>query len=104
MAFLPASSPYLRHSASNCVRSFNGTPIGDGWIDILMEKKNRIEVTPVTRAGFQNQRKWRRKIPAAFRDPDQIYGRDLNGDGKAEFVLMKLEGGQTRLTVLEGSP
>ncbi len=74
---------------------------GDGWLDILMEKKNKLEITPVTRSGFQPTLKWKRKLPSSLRDPDQVYGRDLNGDGKADFVVLKIKGGQTLLGVLE---
>jgi len=75
---------------------------GDGWMDILMEKKDKyLEVTPVTRAGFQPGLKWTRKLPSDLRNPDQVYGRDMNGDGKADFVVVKIKGNHTLVAVLE---
>ncbi len=74
---------------------------GDGWIDILMEKGNKLQVTPLAASGFQNARTWTQKIPSDLRKPDQVFGKDLNGDGKAEFVLMKVRSNQTLLGVLE---
>ncbi len=74
---------------------------GDGWIDILLEKKSKLHITPVNQAGFQRQKKWVFKIPSALRDPAQVFGRDVNGDGKAEFILMKVKGHATLLAALE---
>jgi hypothetical protein len=74
---------------------------GDGWLDLLMQKGRNLRVTPVTAAGIHLDREWKRTIPKPFRDAEQIYGRDLDGDGKAEFVLMVVTQGRTRLAVLE---
>ncbi|MDJ0838051.1 MAG: hypothetical protein QNK37_16165 [Acidobacteriota bacterium] len=77
---------------------------GDGWMDIMLEKGNRLEVTPVTRNGLQNTRLWKQKIPNKLRDPDQVFGRDLNGDKKAEFIFLKTGGGKTTIAALEAQP
>ena len=74
---------------------------GNGWVDILMEKGNRIQVTPIDEGGIRMKQKWNQSIPSHLRDPDQIYGKDLNGDGKAAFVLMKIKKNQTVLGILE---
>ena len=77
---------------------------GDGWIDVLMEKRRNIEITPVNRQGFQNHRVWKVKIPKSVSDPDQVFGKDLKLDGKAELILMKIQRGKTRLAILEAKP
>lgn len=74
---------------------------GDGWIDVMVEKKKKLEITPVTSAGFQNESKWTMRLPKNLRDPDQVIGRDLNNDGKSEFVVLKINGGVTHIGVLE---
>ncbi len=74
---------------------------GDGWIDIMMEKESKLIITPLGDSGFGVDRQWRRAIPKSFRDPDQVYGKDVDGDGAAEFVLMKISGARTRVGVLE---
>ena len=74
---------------------------GDGWIDIMMEKKNRIEITRVTNSGFGETEKRGIRIPSPLRDPDQVYGRDVDGDKRSEVVVLKMAGGKTHLAVME---
>jgi len=74
---------------------------GDGWVDILMEKGKRYEITKVTAAGIGAAPAWKGKLPRSVRDPDQIYGRDLDGDGRAELIAIVLTGRETRIAVLE---
>lgn len=76
---------------------------GDGWVDILLDKDKRIEITPVTAKGIHYDRVIKMKLPKNLRDPDQLMGRDLNGDGKAELILVKLGSGKTEVGVLEVS-
>ena len=73
---------------------------GDGWWDILKVGDSNLEITPVTSKGFQNQAVRSLKIPRAFRKSDQAFGRDLNHDGKAEVILIKLTGGQTQIGIM----
>ena len=77
---------------------------GDGWVDLLMEKGSRLEITPVTGAGYQRSRKWSQKLPDPVRNPDQVYGKDMTGDGKAAFVAVKFESRRTTIAVLEPRP
>lgn len=77
---------------------------GDGWHDILKVGDSNLEITPVTEQGFQKQSIHKIKIPRQYRKADQAYGRDLNSDGKAEIILVKLDNNQTRLGLLEVKP
>jgi len=74
---------------------------GDGWIDIMVEKDSKVEITPVVSEGIRHDRKTTHKLPKQLREPDQVFGKDLNNDGSAEIVMIKLIGGKTRIGVLE---
>lgn len=73
---------------------------GDGWIDIMMEKSNKLLITPVTADGI-GQKPWKRSIPRRLREPDQVYGRDLDGDGRSSFVVVKFLKEKTLVGMLE---
>lgn len=76
---------------------------GDGWIDIMLPGDDAIAITPVTAAGI-GSKPWKRPLPKALRDPDQLYGRDLNGDGRASLIAVKLTNNHTLVGILEGKP
>lgn len=77
---------------------------GDGWTDITMIKDDRLWVTPINAAGFQNERTRKERLPKAFEKPDQVMLRDLNGDGRAEVILLKIDRNQTRVGFMEVTP
>ena len=77
---------------------------GDGWLDILVEKDTRLEITRLDGAGIPAQPTWKVPIPTTVRDPDQVFGRDLTGDGRDEFILVKIQNRQTRLEFVEYAP
>jgi len=74
---------------------------GDGWWDILKVGDSKIEITPVTDKGFQNDAVRKQSIPRAFRKSDQAFGRDLDNDGRAEIIFIKLTGNQTQIGIME---
>jgi len=77
---------------------------GDGWIDLMMEKGHKLEITPLGEGGIAMDRQWTLRIPKTMRDPDQVYGQDVDGDGAAEFVVMKTRGAHTAFAVLRRDP
>lgn len=77
---------------------------GDGWVDILMNEGKRIEITPLSAAGYETDSMWKVRLPRSLRDAEQVFGRDLDGDGRDELILVKTERRQTRLGVLEAQP
>ncbi len=76
---------------------------GDGWIDIMLPGDDSVAITPVTAAGIGST-PWKRALPKALRDPDQLYGRDLDGDGRASLVAVKLTNNHTLVGILERKP
>lgn len=76
---------------------------GDGWTDIFTPQDKTLTIVPINAQGYRRDAQWRVKIPKPLRDPDSIIARDLNGDGRAEFILVKVEGGTTRVAQLGGT-
>lgn len=74
---------------------------GDGWIDIMLPSDDAVQITPVTAAGI-SATPYKRNLPKQLRDPDQLYGRDLDGDGRASLVAVKLAQNRTTIGILEG--
>jgi len=69
-----------------------------------MEKGHKLEITPLGEGGIAMDRQWTLRIPKTMRDPDQVYGQDVDGDGAAEFVVMKTRGAHTAFAVLRRDP
>ncbi len=74
---------------------------GDGWIDIMLPGDDSVQITPVTAAGI-SATPYKRALPKQLRNPDQLYGRDLDGDGRASLVAIKLTQNHTTIGILEG--
>ncbi|CAM2069965.1 hypothetical protein SCOR_31600 [Sulfidibacter corallicola] len=77
---------------------------GNGWRDILIVKNKRLEITPLSKAGFEYKKTWKHSLPRTFHDPDQVFGKDLNNNGQDAFVVIKLEKNRTHLGVWEVQP
>jgi len=77
---------------------------GDGWTDIYSVGDKRIEIIPLSESGHGTDDSWRVKLPKPIREPDEVFGRDLDQDGKAELVVIKLNGNTTTVGILGGTP
>lgn len=73
---------------------------GDGWWDILQVGDSKLTLTSITDEGFQLAKAQTLKIPRGFRETDQAYGRDLDLDGRAEIILVKLGNQETKIAVM----
>lgn len=76
---------------------------GDGWVDILMPDDKKPFITPVDAAGFRHEHQIKIKLPKEMRDPDQLSGEDIDGDGKAELIVVKIADGLTKTAIIEVS-
>ncbi len=74
---------------------------GDGWIDIFTAHGRQIKVVPVDNNGIHLKRQYKIKMPAELKDPDQIFGQDMDNDGKAELILTKFTTQTTLISVIK---
>lgn len=74
---------------------------GDGWMDVIMVSDSHLTLHPITESGFLDRKPFKFKLPKAFREADQVMGRDVDKDGRAEIMVVKLEGSRAKWIVLE---
>lgn len=77
---------------------------GNGWTDLMVQKKDHIAVTPIHNGGIDLAQTWKVKLPRAMRDPDQVFARDLDNDQRDDIVVLKLGRNHTLLNTWEAKP
>lgn len=73
----------------------------DGWMDLMTVSEKKVSIHTLSESGYGSSKGHMVRFPVEFRDPDQVFGRDLNADNQAEIILLKIVGRTGRLSILE---
>lgn len=74
---------------------------GDGWKDLMVVSEKNVHIQFLSERGFNTGDTLKKQLPGNFYEADQVFGRDLNGDHKAELIILKIEGNRGKLALMD---